>query len=60
MVVCFTNHVLDQFLENILKDPKNEDKIVRTGGRCKNEIVKKLDLIVKNINVLIIENVKDN
>ena len=44
LVVCFTNHALDQFLENILKDNKNEDNIVRIGGRCKNEEIKKFVL----------------
>ena len=44
LVVCFTNHALDQFLENILKENHNADSIVRIGGRCKNEIVKKLVL----------------
>ena len=44
LVVCFTNHALDQFLESILKENHIEDSIVRIGGRCKNEIVKKLVL----------------
>jgi len=44
LVVCFTNHALDQFLENILKYNVNEDDIVRIGGRCKNENIKKLVL----------------
>ena len=38
LVVCFTNHALDSFIENILKYTEN---VVRIGGRCKNEIVKK-------------------
>ena len=37
LVVCFTNHALDSFIENILN--YTED-VVRIGGRCKNEIVK--------------------
>ena len=37
LVVCFTNHALDSFIENILK--YTED-VVRIGGRCKNEVVK--------------------
>ena len=44
LIVCFTNHALDQFLENILKENINEDNIIRIGGRCKNEIVKKFVL----------------
>ena len=37
LVVCFTNHALDSFIEGILK---YTDNVVRIGGRCKNEIVK--------------------
>jgi len=36
LVVCFTNHALDSFIEGILK---YTDDVVRIGGRCKNEIV---------------------
>ncbi|XP_072020381.1 uncharacterized protein [Amphiura filiformis] len=32
LVVCYTNHALDQFLEGIYEYEKN---IVRVGGRCK-------------------------
>ena len=41
LVVCFTNHALDSFIEGILK--YTED-IVRIGGRCKNEVVKRKTL----------------
>ena len=41
LVVCFTNHALDSFIEGILK---YTDDVVRIGGRCKNEIVKKKTL----------------
>lgn len=34
LVVCYTNHALDQFLEGILGTTK---KIVRIGGRCGSE-----------------------
>ena len=37
LVVCFTNHALDSFIEGILK---YTDNVVRIGGRCKNEKVK--------------------
>ena len=37
LVVCFTNHALDSFIEDILK---YTDDVVRIGGRCKNEKVK--------------------
>ena len=42
LVVCYTNHALDQFLEKILKIQSRTDcpKVVRIGGRCKNEQLK--------------------
>ena len=42
LVVCYTNHALDQFLEEILKIQLGNDypKIVRVGGRCKSENLK--------------------
>ncbi len=44
VVVCYTNHALDQFLEEIidLNLPKRE--ITRVGARCKSEKVKKFNL----------------
>ena len=36
LVVCFTNHALDSFIEDIIKYTNN---VVRIGGRCQNEIV---------------------
>ena len=54
LIVCFTNHALDQFLENILKDKEflNKDTIVPIGGKCKNENIKNMFLILmKNIKV---------
>ena len=41
LVVCYTNHALDQFIEKISNYTNN---IVRIGGRCKNEKVKKFEL----------------
>ncbi|XP_032225689.2 NFX1-type zinc finger-containing protein 1 isoform X1 [Nematostella vectensis] len=42
LVVCFTNHALDQFLEGIHEfHPEN---IVRVGGRCKSEVLSKCNL----------------
>ncbi|KAJ7385060.1 NFX1-type zinc finger-containing protein 1 [Desmophyllum pertusum] len=36
LMVCYTNHALDQFLEKVLEFlPKRE--IIRVGGRCKSE-----------------------
>jgi hypothetical protein len=38
LVICYTNHALDQFLEGIYDFyGENEDKIVRIGGRSKSE-----------------------
>lgn len=43
VVVCYTNHALDQFLEGILETytkipgAKGRAPIIRVGGRCKSE-----------------------
>jgi superfamily II DNA or RNA helicase len=38
LVVCYTNHALDQFLEGIAEFVTGSPSaIVRVGGRCKNE-----------------------
>ncbi|XP_028413342.1 NFX1-type zinc finger-containing protein 1-like [Dendronephthya gigantea] len=48
LVICLTNHALDQFLEGIYDFyGKNEDKIVRIGGRSKSEKLK--DCMLKAI-----------
>ena len=42
LVVCYTNHALDQFLEGIKATCRmggKEPAIVRIGGRCKSEIL---------------------
>ncbi|XP_022092111.1 NFX1-type zinc finger-containing protein 1-like [Acanthaster planci] len=44
LVVCYTNHALDQFLEGIMKFNQN---IVRVGGRSNSE-----DMKNKNLNFL--------
>eukprot|EP00897_Mesotaenium_endlicherianum_P010730 jgi/Mesen1/9686/ME000680S09085 len=41
LVVCYTNHALDQFLEGILAYEKS---VVRIGGRCKSEVLKSHNL----------------
>ncbi|XP_028173495.1 NFX1-type zinc finger-containing protein 1-like isoform X1 [Ostrinia furnacalis] len=41
LVICYTNHALDQFLEHILKVT---DSIVRIGGQSKNEAMEKISL----------------
>ncbi|CAJ1050338.1 NFX1-type zinc finger-containing protein 1 isoform X2 [Xyrichtys novacula] len=42
LVVCYTNHALDQFLEGIYKFQK--EGIVRVGGRSSSEILKRFNL----------------
>ncbi|XP_034531554.1 NFX1-type zinc finger-containing protein 1 isoform X2 [Notolabrus celidotus] len=42
LVVCYTNHALDQFLEGIHKFLR--DGIVRVGGRSSSEILKNFNL----------------
>ncbi|XP_033625781.1 NFX1-type zinc finger-containing protein 1-like isoform X2 [Asterias rubens] len=41
LIVCYTNHALDQFLEGVLKFEKN---IVRIGGRSQSETLKTFNL----------------
>ncbi|XP_063233033.1 NFX1-type zinc finger-containing protein 1-like isoform X1 [Bacillus rossius redtenbacheri] len=41
LVVCFTNHALDQFLEGLLDVTEN---LVRVGGQSKNERLQKFSL----------------
>lgn len=40
-LVCFTNHALDQFLE---KNMESTSKVIRLGGRTKNENFKSLNI----------------
>ena len=49
LVVCYTNHALDQFLSGIVKMKIGRDhpKVVRVGGRCKSEELK--PYVLKNI-----------
>ncbi|KAM9068296.1 NFX1-type zinc finger-containing protein 1 [Sarcophilus harrisii] len=42
LVVCYTNHALDQFLEGIYKCHKTS--IVRVGGRSNSEVLKQFTL----------------
>ena len=44
LIVCYTNHALDQFLEGISKFLKGG--IIRVGGRCKNPNLEKFEFIV--------------
>lgn len=41
LVICYTNHALDQFLEHILNVT---DSIVRIGGQSRNEAMEKISL----------------
>ncbi|XP_064486607.1 NFX1-type zinc finger-containing protein 1-like [Ornithodoros turicata] len=41
LVVCYTNHALDQFLEHVLKTTKS---IARVGGRCSSEPLERYTL----------------
>ena len=41
LVVCYTNHALDQFMEGILQ---HTSEIVRIGGQSKNEFVNTFNL----------------
>ena len=46
LVICYTNHALDQFLEGIydFHGGDNEGKIIRIGGRSKSEKLKRGNL----------------
>lgn len=49
LVVCLTNHALDQFLEGILKlllklEPENDPGLIRVGGRSKSESLEEFSL----------------
>lgn len=45
LVVCYTNHALDQFLEGVIR---LTTKIVRVGGQSKSEALKQYNLRGKN------------
>ena len=44
LVLCYTNHALDQFLEGIMEINTKNVNIVRIGGRCKSESLEKCTL----------------
>ena len=48
LIVCYTNHALDQFLEGILKFNKEGESVnmVRVGGRCRSEAIQPYSLQV--------------
>ena len=37
LMICYTNHALDQFLELIVRECKLSNGVVRVGGRCKSD-----------------------
>ena len=53
LVVCYTNHALDQFLEGIIdlnnSNTSHQFSIARVGGRCKSEKVGEFN--IKNIEI---------
>lgn len=44
LIVCYTNHALDQFLEGILKFCNNDNELVRIGGKSQCETLQKYNL----------------
>lgn len=51
LIICYTNHALDQFLEHIIRAGKDYSKgIIRVGGRSKNPDLEKYSLQNKRIN----------
>lgn len=46
LMICFTNHALDQFLENIVEsvDETSKSRIVRVGGRSSNKVIEDISL----------------
>ncbi|KAK4873187.1 hypothetical protein RN001_015216 [Aquatica leii] len=48
LVVCLTNHALDQFLEGIVRVT---DRVVRIGGQSKSEVLKQYSIREKRNNL---------
>lgn len=46
-MICYTNHALDQFLENCIDKCELKTGVVRVGGRCKSETLE--PFLLKNI-----------
>jgi len=47
LIMCFTNHALDQFLEGILDlHEENKPNLIRVGGRSKSEKLQQYNLTV--------------
>ena len=49
LMVCFTNHALDQFLEACVEKCKLSTGVVRIGSRCENKNLEKF--LLKNIKL---------
>jgi len=58
LVVCFTNHALDQFLEGI--HSFHPDGIVRVGGRSKNETIQECSLSKLKDDMIKVTNTTSN
>lgn len=58
LVVCFTNHALDQFLEGI--HLFHSDGIVRVGGRSKSEKIQECSLSKLKDDMMKVSNTKFN
>lgn len=64
LVMCFTNHALDQFLEGILNSPMYKEvemddiNVVRIGGRSQSEKLAELNLSNKRRNVFLPGNIR--
>ena len=46
LIVCYTNHALDQFVEGLM-DIGHENEIIRIGGRSQNEAVSRCNIFQK-------------
>ena len=58
LMLCFTNHALDQFLESIIRECSLTSGVVRVGGRCKNPQLE--DFLLKNIKSKVRQEKKTN
>ena len=47
LMICYTNHALDQFLEYCIKECGIKTGVVRVGGQCKSESLEQF--LLKNI-----------
>ena len=67
LVICYTNHALDQFLEYIVDECRLNGGVVRVGGRCKStklepfllRNIKQIKRREKNTDANIFHRIKD-